>query len=290
MAVYELALGRIDVRWYGLALLTVLSASATIKVPSVPARISVSETFVFTSLLVFGVWAGVLTVALDGLVASMWIHRRGRNELYRALFNVTVPGLALWIAASVCFKLQGVSPIVERVVPMQQLLSALFLLAALYFLLNSWLMAFAISAERQVSARSVWSSNFLWLAINYFGGASVSVLLVLLFSSTVVNSVALGIIVPLLTFFYLTFRIALGRSDDSKGGEITTNPAVDGPRTEPAAPTVVGGRDEFDQLLVSIVGSADTLLRDAPLSEPHQRELQQILETAGRARTLILKA
>src|SRR5687767_16007046 len=51
--------------WTILALLTLVSGSATVNLPSLPATVSVSETFVFTSVLLFGPAAGTLTVALD---------------------------------------------------------------------------------------------------------------------------------------------------------------------------------------------------------------------------------
>src|SRR5688572_12659888 len=56
--------------WLVLAALTVLTGSATVKLPSVPATISISETFVLTSALLYGPAAGTLTVALDALVIS----------------------------------------------------------------------------------------------------------------------------------------------------------------------------------------------------------------------------
>ena len=54
--------------WTILALLTLVSGSATVNLPSLPATVSVSETFVFTSVLLFGPAAGTLTVALDALI------------------------------------------------------------------------------------------------------------------------------------------------------------------------------------------------------------------------------
>src|SRR5512140_2730464 len=79
-AIVQLTEGGIDRNWLWLELLTVLSASVTIKGPAVPAPTSVSETFVLTALLVVGPWAGGRTVARDGLGASMWIRRRGSHE------------------------------------------------------------------------------------------------------------------------------------------------------------------------------------------------------------------
>src|SRR5512134_3873198 len=78
--------------WVVLAGLTLLSGSFTVRVPSFQARISVSETFVFTSVLLFGTCAGTITVALDTLVAALSSQRRAREPL-RVLFNLSSASL-----------------------------------------------------------------------------------------------------------------------------------------------------------------------------------------------------
>src|SRR4030095_16250553 len=77
----------LPLQWYMLAALTFVSGSATVNLPTAGASISVSETFVFASVLLFGPSAGTITVALDGLVISFWMAKR-RPEWYRALFNM----------------------------------------------------------------------------------------------------------------------------------------------------------------------------------------------------------
>src|SRR5687767_9528123 len=77
-------------QWFVLAALTLLSGSITIKLPGIDASISVSETFVFTSVLLFGTAAGTLTVTLDGLIISLWLWRKGIG-LHKLLFNTSAP-------------------------------------------------------------------------------------------------------------------------------------------------------------------------------------------------------
>src|SRR4029450_6119819 len=79
----DLVQGRINLNWLILAMLTLASGSATVRLASVPVAISISETFVFTSALLFGASAGALTVALDAIVISFWSYRRGQ-----ALFKI----------------------------------------------------------------------------------------------------------------------------------------------------------------------------------------------------------
>src|SRR5215475_14074498 len=71
--------------WFILAGLTLLSGSFTVKVPTIPARLSVSETFVFAAVLHFGPSAATMVVALDCLIISLWIFRKSRRA-ERVLF------------------------------------------------------------------------------------------------------------------------------------------------------------------------------------------------------------
>jgi hypothetical protein len=103
-----------QIGWTGtvLAFLTLVSGSATIRLPSMPATISVSETFVFTSALLFGPAAGTLTLALDALVISLWAFQRKKQPLYKSLFNVSALAFTIWGASQVFFLLAQSQPLV----------------------------------------------------------------------------------------------------------------------------------------------------------------------------------
>jgi hypothetical protein len=92
--------------WLVLAVLTLFTGSFTVKLPSLSARISVSETFVFTSVLLFGPATGTLTVVLDALVISFWMESQKRHIL-RVLFNVTASAIAIRAASDIFFQLSG---------------------------------------------------------------------------------------------------------------------------------------------------------------------------------------
>ena len=64
-SVYALGSTPVTSQWFVLAALTLLSGSITIKLPRIDASISVSETFVFTSVLVFGPASGKLSPSLS---------------------------------------------------------------------------------------------------------------------------------------------------------------------------------------------------------------------------------
>ena len=163
----------VSYEWVFLAGLTLLTGSFTVKVPGIPARISVSETFVFTSVLLFGTCAGTVTVALDTLVATLVARRRPQAAL-RILFNLASAAFSIWVAGTAFTLVSGLGPLSEYPATLPEILGPLVVMTALYFLMNSGLVALALAFEKGQPPFTIWRRNFLWLSVNYFGGASVA--------------------------------------------------------------------------------------------------------------------
>lgn len=210
-----LAAEPVTYHWFILAGLTLLSGSFTIRIPTIPARLSVSETFVFAAVLLFGASAATVIVVLDSLIISLWL-KQGSRPASRLLFNMAAPSVAIWIAAHAYYGLADIQPLAQQPQPILTLVAPLMVLAILYFLLNSFLIAGAIAFEKHVSAIRVWRQNFLWLSLNYFSGASVAALLLPYLQADYDDFArVLSVLLPLLLISYLTFKTALGRVDDA---------------------------------------------------------------------------
>jgi putative nucleotidyltransferase with HDIG domain len=205
----------VNYQWFVLAGLTLLSGSFTVRIPTISARLSVSETFVFAAVLLFGPAAATIIVVLDTLVISLWLRAKSRQPA-RILFNMAAPSVAIWVAAQVFFFLADIQPLSHTPQQILSLIIPLFALALCYFLLNSLLVAAAVAFERKAGTFSVWRQNFLWLSLNYFSGASVAALLLPYLQSQDSEFIKIiGIILPLLLISYLTFKTALGRVEDA---------------------------------------------------------------------------
>src|SRR5262245_50303272 len=202
----------IGYEWFIIAALTLISGSATVRLPSSYASISISETFVFTAVLLFGPAAGTVVVALDGLVISFWIAKR-HSEPHRALFNMSAPAVSVWCSANLFFIISGIAPLVARPASIQSILPALVVFAVTYFALNSWLITFIIALERHLSPIKIWSQSFLWWSMNYICGASVAILFVG-FNRTI-DLGYVGLILPLLLVLYATFKTSMARVEDA---------------------------------------------------------------------------
>jgi putative nucleotidyltransferase with HDIG domain len=210
--VHELYVTPVTYQWFVLAALTLLTGSITVKLPSIDATISVSETFVFTSVLLFGAAAGTITVTLDALIISLWLRRRGL-EFHKLLFNTTAPALSIWVAAKLFFLVAGIPPLAQSSATLSTVLPGLLVFTLVYFLMNSLLMAAVVGFAEARSPLDVWRHNFLWLCLSFLSGASASILLISV--SREINLTSLAVIVPLLIVSYLTYHTSMARVEDA---------------------------------------------------------------------------
>lgn len=130
--------------WLILAVLALLGGCLTIRIPSLHATLSVADLFVVALMILFGPAPAIVTVAVDGFLASRRLrHRTG----YRTLFNITEPVVSVWCAATVYGSLAGVSPLLGQDVPLVSIFVPLVALTTTYAGLNALLTAVAIKFE-----------------------------------------------------------------------------------------------------------------------------------------------
>ncbi len=193
-----------------LAVLTIASGRIVIKVPGRPATVSVSEVFLFATVLLFGPAPATFIVALDGIwISCTQKHRR----LYRALFNVAEPAISTWIAGQVFFAIAGGPPMSQ---PQGGLIIAVaaVAMAAVFFFLNSCLTSLAIALESGASAYEVWRSHALYLSVNCYAAASLAALAIA--NPYGLNPEVVGLVVPLLVLSYVAYKEASTRVDDAQ--------------------------------------------------------------------------
>ena len=192
------------------AILTIASGMLTVKVPSIEARVSVSEAFAFASVLLFGPHVGVITLAIDGVrISYLWKMNRQQT-----LFNFSSLGLSMWAAGTLFFWASATGPLYRDAAPSASIALYLALMTATYFAVNSGLTAAVVGLSTRRPLRSVWLQHYWPLIPSYIAGASVSLLLVLAYRE--VHLLAIALIVPLLLVCYLTVRSSYGRVEDAQ--------------------------------------------------------------------------
>jgi len=208
-SVYDLTAAPPNSQWLVLAFLAFLTGSFSIKLPSINARISVSEAFVFAAVLLFGPSAATIIVTLDAIILSSWASSR-RHSKVRAAFNICAAATAIWVAAHLFRLLLPQTPSSPQ---LEEIIFPVIVLSATYFAVNSFFIAIAISYEKSSSPIQIWKENFAWLGLNYAGGASVAMLLVTYRQS--IDLTAVSVILPILAITYLTIRTTFSRLGDA---------------------------------------------------------------------------
>ena len=190
--------------WFPLAAFTFVSGWLSVKLPSVSASISISETFVFAGTLLFGPSVGVILVVLDATALCAkhaWL--RGRLRWQQVVFNMAAPPLSIWGAA----QLAGITqPLTSTQLDVEFVL-VLGLFTALYFLFNSWLVTLAVALEQKAAPFPIWWTSFTELSVNFAAGASIAAFLVV--NARGIDLTFIGVILPLLLVIYFTYRWSL---------------------------------------------------------------------------------
>jgi putative nucleotidyltransferase with HDIG domain len=193
--------------------LTIVGGCATLRLPTVAASFSISDSFTITAALLYGPEAGTVAVAIDSLVISYQLARRNFS-VQRLLFNAAAPALAMWAAAHAFFWLAGVGPLIHPAPALGRLFVPLIVFAASYFILNTGLIAGAIAFEQRTPPIAIWRRHFLPLWLTHFGGAGVAALLIALMYARGADLVVLALVAPIPFILYATFRNAVGRIED----------------------------------------------------------------------------
>jgi putative nucleotidyltransferase with HDIG domain len=150
-----------------------------------------------------------VTIALDSLLMCY-----GRQyAVRRFIVNGAAPALAFWVGCRVFFALLGTEPLfVEHVSP-ERIVLPLVGLTAVYYLLNSVLMAIAVGLEKGVSPFVVWRGLAV-VGLNYAGAASAAFFVAVAVQS--IGLAALAGVVPLFVIFHFAMRSWTGRLEDAE--------------------------------------------------------------------------
>jgi diguanylate cyclase (GGDEF)-like protein/PAS domain S-box-containing protein len=201
LCAYRLPVAQLDFKFVALLVITILIGSRiTIKIPGARGQISVSDTFVFLAMLLFGVEAAVLLAAAEALCSSVRFSKKA-NVL---CFNTGVMAVSTFITSSTLYtafpviNLRGGSP---------NLIIALCVMALLQYALNSTLIALGVALSARQSVWQIWRTNFLWTSLTYFAGASGAAVVGRL--SEILGVSAFVATAPILFIVYFTYRTYL---------------------------------------------------------------------------------
>ncbi len=164
----HLTLALVDVRFLLLALMTIgIGSRITIKIPFDKGQISVSDTFIFLAILLFGMEAAILLAAAEALCSSLRFCRMKIT----VVFNAAVMALSTFLTVCV-LRLAFASVIELRGGYSASYIIGICLLAFVQYIANSGMVAVGHALKNEVSLWQTWRRHFLWTSISYFAGAT----------------------------------------------------------------------------------------------------------------------
>jgi len=204
VAAYRMDLRKVDLQLAVLAAMTVfLSSRITIRIPQFRSQISVSDTFIFLTLVLYGCEAAILMAATEALLSSFRFSRKHIT----ILFNW---GCAAWSACVTSYSLRFFygDPVTLNAGPLSgKFITAVALMALVQYASNSGIVAICGALKAGMPIWQTWKKHYLWTSITYFAGASAAVVIARLMGQF--GFYALFITLPIIAIVFFTYQTYL---------------------------------------------------------------------------------
>ncbi|HEX8176456.1 MAG TPA: histidine kinase dimerization/phospho-acceptor domain-containing protein, partial [Pyrinomonadaceae bacterium] len=203
-AALNLKLNELDLRFILLALITIgLASRIAIKIPRISGQITVSDTFIFLTMLIYGGEAAILLAAAEGVCSSLRISRMPIT----VIFNSCMMATATFLTVFTLRYLFGPLTDLAHGAYSGHFVLAVYLMALVHYIANSGLVAVAQALKTDEPVWDTWKNYYLWTSITYFAGASAAGI-----SARFVDAFgvyAFIITTPIIVVIYFTYKTYL---------------------------------------------------------------------------------
>jgi signal transduction histidine kinase len=204
LSAYRLPIARLDPPFLLLALIMiVISSSIAIRIPRISGGITVSDTFIFLTMLLYGGEAAILLAALEAAFASLRVSRKSITILFNSAMLACSTFLTVWVLRLFF------GPITDlpRDGYSANFFIALCVMALVQYVANSGLIAVEKSCKIDQPVWHTWNKYYLWTSITYLAGASAAGIIAKLIGA--VGFYAFFATLPIIAIVYFTYRTYL---------------------------------------------------------------------------------
>lgn len=196
---YVVVTGEPSLDWILLGLVTTLVVGrTTIRIPKTESTVTLDDTFIYISVLLYGVWPSVVLAGVNAILCSL----RYPNRKKVAPFNAGAMSLTVFASSSLVSLVFGEPH--KLASDLSRLILAAESLALVQYVFSSSLMCTVSALRSGKSLIATWRESFLWTWMSYFAGAVAACLIVKLI--TVISFYAFIVAVPVLAITFLTYR------------------------------------------------------------------------------------
>jgi signal transduction histidine kinase/DNA-binding NarL/FixJ family response regulator len=199
----RLSWGQLDRRFLVLAVMVAVSSQAAVRIPRVSGRVTLGDTFLFLTILLYGGEAAVLMSALEGVCATLQISRKPRT----ILLNAAVLAISTSLTATVLRIFFGSPTQIVTSANSANFLGAICVMALVQYFTNTSLIAIEKSYKINESVWQTWKKYYLWTSITCFAGASAAGIIAHLIH--LFGFYAVLATVPIVAIVYFTYDVYL---------------------------------------------------------------------------------
>jgi diguanylate cyclase (GGDEF)-like protein/PAS domain S-box-containing protein len=190
---------QVNVRFLFLSLITICVGSRiTIKIPRVKGHISVSDTFIFLSMLLFGGEVAILLSATEALCSSLRFSKMRLTIAFNAATAACSTFITVW---AIRFSFGSIVDL--RGGYSAPFIISICMMALMQYISNSGMVAAAAALKTGQPLWLTWRKSFLWTSITYFAGASAAGLISKLIDG--VGFYAFLATTPIIAIVYFTY-------------------------------------------------------------------------------------
>ena len=206
IAIYSVCLlpfARLDWKFLLLAAITILLGSRVgVEIPRIGGRITVADTLIFLTMLIYGGEAAILLATIETLFSSLRICKRS----LLILFNIGMMACSTFITVQIVGAFFGPIFLLRHGAGNIYMLAAT-VMALVQYISNSGLVAAGAALKTGQPWWATWKTYYLWTSITYLAGASVAAVIARTAGSIGLFGIAAA--TPIIAIVYFTYRTYL---------------------------------------------------------------------------------
>jgi len=196
----RLPLQRFDFRFLIISALTLaVSAGVSVKIPRFNVSVTISDTFIFLALLIYGGELAILLAAADGLITGV---RAGR-KIRTIFFSSAVMVVSTFVTVLTITFIAG-PPMQVVHQPVAGFAAGLCAMISSQYFVSTSLVAVGMSLRHSQPFWQIWTRNCIWASVTYFAGGMVAG-----FIATRIETAGLYVVVvaiPMVLVLYFTYQ------------------------------------------------------------------------------------
>lgn len=181
------------------AVMMLVSSRFAVPIPRVNTNITISDTFIFLVLLLYGGLAGMLLAAVEGLFSGLRISKRPLVVAFNSammLFSTWLTVMVVWVTFGSIGEL--------RFQDFSHFVGAVGTMALVQYFSNSGICAIGLAIKEAKSVWRTWQTHYLWTSITYLSGAAMAAIV-----ANSIDRIGLSIVLvgaPIIVIVYFTYH------------------------------------------------------------------------------------